>query len=157
MLDAPTLLREARLRVTAPRVAVLTELADHPHADVERIRTLVRSRLGAVSTQAIYDVLKALTDAGLLRRVEPAGQPARYELDPHDNHHHAVCRRCGAVSDIACRSDDVPCMYPEDDRGYLIDQAEVIYWGVCPACRDPVPESATTHTPPQPNTHIRRI
>ncbi|NLT28884.1 MAG: transcriptional repressor, partial [Propionibacterium sp.] len=90
MLDAPTLLREARLRVTAPRVAVLNELAEHPHTDVDEIRALVRRRLGAVSTQAIYDVLKALTDAGLLRRVEPAGRSARYELNTHDNHHHVV-------------------------------------------------------------------
>jgi Fur family transcriptional regulator, stress-responsive regulator len=128
------LLREAQLRVTAPRLAVLAEVAAHPHADAETIRAAVHERLGTVSTQAVYDVLHALTGAGLLRRIEPDGSPGRYELRRGDNHHHAVCRDCGAVADVPCAVGHAPCLTPSEDHGFVIDTAEVIYWGTCPSC-----------------------
>lgn len=128
------LLREARLRVTAPRLAVLAEVAEHPHADAEAIRARVHERLGTVSTQAVYDVLHALTGAGLLRRIEPDGSPGRYELRRGDNHHHAVCRQCGAVADVPCAVGHAPCLTPSENHGFVIDTAEVIYWGTCPSC-----------------------
>ncbi|WP_127126238.1 Fur family transcriptional regulator [Georgenia sp. SYP-B2076] len=133
-LAYPELLRHARLRVTAPRVAVLTEVGAHPHADAESIRAGVHARLGAVSTQAVYDVLHALTTAGLLRRIEPAGSPGRYELARGDNHHHLVCRSCGAVVDVPCAVGEAPCLHASEDHGFVIDTAEVIYWGTCPSC-----------------------
>ncbi|MPV35750.1 Fur family transcriptional regulator [Georgenia subflava] len=128
------LLREAQLRVTAPRLAVLAEVADHPHADAESIRAAVRERLGTVSTQAVYDVLHALTGAGLLRRIEPEGSPGRYELRRGDNHHHLVCRSCGTVADVACAVGQAPCLHASEDHGFVIETAEVIYWGTCPSC-----------------------
>ena len=134
--DAPTALRAASLRVTGPRVAVLEELRDRPHAEVDTIATAVRERLGTVSTQAVYDVLKALTTAGLVRRIEPAGHPTRYETRTGDNHHHVVCRSCGAVGDVDCATGHAPCLIPSSTHGFTIDTAEVIYWGTCPACRD---------------------
>ncbi len=129
------LLRTAQLRVTAPRVAVLTEVRAHPHTDANHIAERVRKRLGAVSTQAVYDVLHALTDAGLVRRIEPAGSPARFEPQTHDNHHHVVCRECGAIADVACHTGAAPCMEPHATDGFVIDEAEVIYWGRCPECQ----------------------
>ncbi|GAA4422488.1 Fur family transcriptional regulator [Georgenia halophila] len=124
-----------QLRVTGPRLAVLAELADHPHADAETIRAGVHERLGTVSTQAVYDVLRALTATGLLRRIEPEGSPGRYELaHEDDNHHHAVCRSCGAVEDVPCAVGHAPCLTPSDDHGFVIETAEVIYWGTCQAC-----------------------
>ncbi|MFD1718091.1 Fur family transcriptional regulator [Georgenia deserti] len=129
------MLRGAQLRVTGPRLAVLAELAEHPHADAEAIRTGVRARLGSVSTQAIYDVLHALTAARLVRRIEPEGSPGRYEIATEDdNHHHAVCRSCGAVVDVPCAVGHAPCLTPSEDPGFVIDTAEVIYWGTCQAC-----------------------
>lgn len=128
-------LRAAGLRVTQARVAVLDVLDGHPHADVESIATEARSRLGSVSTQAVYDVLYALTGAGLLRRIEPAGSPARFELDTGDNHHHTVCRSCSSITDIHCATGQAPCLQPSDDSGYVIDEAEVTFWGVCPDCQ----------------------
>lgn len=128
------LLREAGLRVTAPRLAVLAEVAAAPHADADTVRARVRERLGSVSTQAIYDVLNALTEVGLLRRIEPAGSPGRYELARADNHHHLVCRECGDVVDVACAVGAAPCLHASEDHGFAIDTAEVIYWGTCPSC-----------------------
>ena len=134
--DAPSdLLRHASLRVTAPRVAVLTEVQEHPHADVNLIASRVRERLGAVSTQAVYDVLRALTDAGLVRRIEPAGSPARFETRTGDNHHHVVCRGCGAIADVECAVGASPCLDAKGADGFVIDEAEVFYWGRCPRCR----------------------
>ncbi|KAE8764673.1 Fur family transcriptional regulator [Georgenia thermotolerans] len=130
----PELLRQARLRVTAPRLAVLEEVAAHPHADAETVRAGVLARLGSVSTQAIYDVLGALTTAGILRRIEPEGSPGRYELRRGDNHHHLVCRGCGRVEDVACAVGAAPCLHASEDHGFVIDTAEVIYWGTCPSC-----------------------
>jgi Fur family ferric uptake transcriptional regulator len=128
-------LRAAGLRVTQPRVTVLAALAEHPHADVETIAAAARSRLGALSTQAVYDILRALTDAGLVRRIEPAGHPARFETRVGDNHHHVVCRDCGATADVDCATGFAPCLDPVSAAGFVIDEAEVVYWGRCPNCQ----------------------
>lgn len=136
-VDLPAQLRAAGLRVTAPRVAVLGAVAAHPHSDADEIAVAVRSELGSVSTQAVYDVLKACVGAGLLRRIEPAGSPARYETRIGDNHHHLVCRNCGAVTDIDCVVGAAPCLVPSDDHGFAVDEAEVTFWGLCPDCREP--------------------
>jgi Fur family transcriptional regulator, stress-responsive regulator len=131
------LLRDAMLRVTAPRKAVLSAVYEHPHADTETLLAATRARLGSVSHQAVYDVLRALTDAGLVRRIQPAGSLARYEARVGDNHHHLVCRSCGAVSDVDCARGETPCLTASDDAGFVIDEAEVVYWGICPACQSP--------------------
>lgn len=128
-------LRTAGLRVTAPRVAVLEVLAEHPHADVEKVVAEVRARLGSVSVQAVYDVLRALGDAGMVRRIEPAGSPALYELRVGDNHHHVVCRGCGSTADVDCAVGAAPCLDPAQLHGYVLDEAEVTYWGYCPRCQ----------------------
>jgi len=132
--DAEGTVRGASLRVTRPRVAVLTAVHTHPHADTDTIINVVREDLGEVSTQAVYDVLRALASAGLVRRIEPAGSVARYESRVADNHHHVVCRSCGAVSDVDCAVGHTPCLTASDDHGYSIDEAEVTYWGLCPTC-----------------------
>jgi len=132
--DAEPLLRNAALRVTRPRVAVLAAVHAHPHADTDSIIRIVRGDLGEVSTQAVYDVLRALTVAGLVRRIEPAGSVARYEARVGDNHHHVVCRLCGDIADVDCDVGGAPCLTASDDHGYVIDEAEVVYWGACPAC-----------------------
>jgi Fur family ferric uptake transcriptional regulator len=128
------MLRGVALRVTRPRVAVLSAVHDHPHADTDSIIGIVREGLGGVSHQAVYDVLRALTATGLLRRIEPAGSVARYEARVGDNHHHVVCRSCGAVADVDCAVGEAPCLAASDDHGFTIDEAEVIYWGLCPDC-----------------------
>jgi Fur family ferric uptake transcriptional regulator len=132
--DVELLLRGAALRVTRPRVAVLSAVYDHPHADTDSIIGVVRADLGEVSSQAVYDVLRALTSAGLVRRIEPSGSVARYESRVGDNHHHVVCRSCGLIADVDCAVDETPCLIASDDHGFVIDEAEVTYWGVCPAC-----------------------
>jgi Fur family ferric uptake transcriptional regulator len=129
------MLRAASLRVTGPRVAVLAEVYEHPHADVDMIAGGVRSRIGNVSTQAVYDVLRALSRAGLVRRMEPAGSPARFEPRQGDNHHHAVCRSCGEIGDVECAVGHAPCLEPGNAGGFVIDEAEVVYWGLCPSCQ----------------------
>jgi Fe2+ or Zn2+ uptake regulation protein len=128
------MLREVALRVTRPRVAVLSAVHDHPHADTDSIIGVVREDLGKVSHQAIYDVLRALTAAGLLRRIEPPGSVARYEARVGDNHHHVVCRSCGVIADVDCAVGTAPCLTASDDHGFAIDEAEVIYRGLCPDC-----------------------
>jgi Fur family ferric uptake transcriptional regulator len=128
------MLREAALRVTRPRLAVLTAVHAHPHADTDSIIGAVRRELPTVSHQAVYDVLRALTGAGLVRRIQPSGSVARYESRVGDNHHHVVCRSCGTIADVDCAVGETPCLTASDDRGFSIDEAEVIYWGVCPAC-----------------------
>jgi Fur family transcriptional regulator, stress-responsive regulator len=115
-------------------VAVLTAVYQHPHADTDSIIGAVRDDAVDVSTQAVYDVLRALTAAGLVRRIEPAGSVPRYESRVADNHHHVVCRSCGAIADVDCAVDDTPCLTASDDHGFVIDEAEVTYWGLCPAC-----------------------
>jgi Fur family ferric uptake transcriptional regulator len=128
-------LRAAGLRATAPRVAVLAEVAAGRHLTVEQIGTAARRRLGAISTQAVYDALGALSGMGLVRQIEPAGSPTRYETRVGDNHHHVVCRSCGAIADIDCAIGDQPCLSPSDAEGFVIDEAEVTFWGTCPSCQ----------------------
>jgi len=120
--------------VTRPRVAVLSAVHDHPHVDTDSIIGVVREDLGEVSRQAVYDVLRALTAAGLVRRIQPKDSVARYESRVGDNHHHVVCRSCGAIADVDCAVGTRPCLTAADDSGYEIDEAEVIYWGRCPEC-----------------------
>ena len=136
------LLRQADLRVTRQRTAVLAAVYDHPHADTDTIIDVVRHDLGDVSHQAVYDVLKALTGAQLLRRIQPAGSVARYESRVADNHHHVVCRSCGAVADVDCAVGAAPCLTASDTNGFTIDEAEVVYWGHCPDCSTTSPENA---------------
>jgi Fur family transcriptional regulator, stress-responsive regulator len=128
------MLRGATLRVTRPRVAVLSAVHDHPHADTDSIIGVVREELGEVSHQAVYDVLRALTAAGLVRCIEPPGSVARYEARVGDNHHHIVCRSCGAIADVDCTVGEAPCLTASDDHGFAIDEAEVVYRGRCPEC-----------------------
>jgi Fur family transcriptional regulator, stress-responsive regulator len=130
-------LRGAQLRVTRPRLAVLTAVRDHPHADTDSILGVVRRDYGDVSHQAVYDVLRALTETGLVRRFQPTGSLARYEAQAGDNHHHVVCRSCGAIADVECAVGPAPCLTAVDDAGFAIDEAEVIYWGRCPQCLSP--------------------
>ena len=132
--DVEDLLRTASLRVTRPRVAVLAAVHEHPHADTDSIIGAVRQDLGEVSHQAVYDVLRALTAAGLVRRIQPSGSVARYESRVADNHHHVVCRSCGVIADVDCAVGDTPCLTAADDHGFSIDEAEVVYWGLCPTC-----------------------
>ncbi|TQM62271.1 Fur family transcriptional regulator [Humibacillus xanthopallidus] len=132
--DIEVALRRSGLRVTRPRVAVLTVLGDHPHTDTDTIIRRVREVAGDVSHQAVYDVLRALTDAGLVRRIQPTGSVARYEVRVGDNHHHVVCRSCGVIADVDCAVGEAPCLDASDGHGFLIDQAEVTYWGLCPPC-----------------------
>jgi Fur family ferric uptake transcriptional regulator len=127
-------LRGAGLRVTAARVALLEIVRAGDHLGVEAIASGVRDRIGHISLQAVYDALHALTGAGLLRRIEPAGGQPRFERRVGDNHHHIVCRSCGAVADVDCAVGEAPCLTPSDERGFSIDEAEVIYWGLCPDC-----------------------
>ena len=134
------LLRGVSLHVTRPRLAVLAAVYEHPHADTDSLIAAVRNDLGAVSRQAVYDVLRALSDAQLVRRIEPPGSVARYESRVGDNHHHVVCRLCGVIADVDCAVGDAPCLTASDDHGFAIDEAEVVYWGLCPDCSTPVPE-----------------
>ncbi|HET7277262.1 MAG TPA: Fur family transcriptional regulator [Dermatophilaceae bacterium] len=132
--DFERMLRGAPMRVTRPRLAVLAAVHAHPHADTDSIIGAVRRELPAVSHQAVYDVLRALTAAGLVRRIQPPGSVARYESRVGDNHHHVVCRSCGAIADIDCAVGAAPCLTADNDQGFSIDEAEVTYWGVCPQC-----------------------
>lgn len=128
-------LRSAGLRVTRPRLTVLEVLAEGGHLEVDEIATKVRQRLDSVSTQAVYDVLGALSRAGLARRIEPAGSPALYEARTGDNHHHVVCRSCGVIADIDCTVGEAPCLDPNTAHGFEVDEAEVTFWGLCPSCQ----------------------
>jgi Fe2+ or Zn2+ uptake regulation protein len=132
--DDRSALRGASLRVTRPRLAVLAALRQHPHADTDEVIRHVRAELGTVSHQAVYDVLRALTEAGLLRRIQTVGSAARYEPRIGDNHHHVVCRSCGAIADVDCAVGHAPCLTASDDHGFTVDEAEVVYWGTCPDC-----------------------
>jgi Fur family ferric uptake transcriptional regulator len=142
------ILRQAQLRVTRPRIAVLSAVHEHPHADTNSIIEAVRRQLGEVSHQAVYDVLQALTSAGLVRKIQPSGSVARYESRVADNHHHIVCRSCGAVADVDCSVGFAPCLTPSEAHGYAIDEAEVIYWGLCPSCATAPASSSATPTAP---------
>jgi Fur family transcriptional regulator, stress-responsive regulator len=137
--EAPTdparLLSERGVRVTAQRLAVLRAVSSRPHATADDIEELVRSDIGAISRQSVYDALGTLTDEGLIRRIQPARSPARYEDRVDDNHHHLVCRSCGTTVDVECAVGQAPCLHAADDHGFTIDEAEVVYWGQCPTCR----------------------
>ncbi len=134
--DLTRLLREAGLRVTRPRLEVLAAVHDHPHADTTTLLRAVREPLPAVSHQAVYDSLHTLTDAGLVRAIQPAGSVTRSEARVGDNHHHVVCRGCGAVADVDCAVGEAPCLEPSGPAGFDVDEAEVVFWGTCPGCRD---------------------
>ena len=136
-LTAAEELRGAGLRVTAVRVALLEAVRHGDHLGVEALAAGVRQRVGHVSLQAVYEALNALAATGLVRRIQPAGSPARFEGRIGDNHHHVICRACGAVADVDCAVGDAPCLTASDDHGFEIDEAEVIYWGLCPACSSP--------------------
>ena len=143
--DLASVVRSAGLRVTRPRVAVLAAVREHPHATTDSIITVVRRDLPRVSSQAVYGILGALSDSGLVQRIQPRGSVARYEARTGDNHHHVVCRSCGAIADVDCAVGEAPCLTASDDGGYTIDEAEVIYWGRCPTC------SARLTDPPFPD------
>ena len=135
MSTGEELLREHGLRVTRPRLTVLDVLTQGGHLEVDEIARKVRERIESVSTQAVYDVLAALSRAGLARRIEPAGGPARFEARVGDNHHHIVCRSCGAIEDVDCEVGERPCLEPSTGHGFEVDEAEVTFWGLCPACQ----------------------
>ena len=133
-VDPETLLRSHGMPVTAQRLAVLRAVSAAPHSTADDIDKVVRAELGAISRQAVYDALGALTERGVLRRIQPAGSPARYEDRVGDNHHHLICRACNQTVDVDCAVGETPCLTAADDSGYEIDEAEVIYWGRCPTC-----------------------
>jgi len=133
-VDTDAVLRRHGLQVTAQRLAVLRSVSDRPHSTADDIHNVVRAEIGAISRQAVYDALAALTDKGILRRIEPAWSPARYEDRVGDNHHHLICRTCSRMVDVDCAVGDTPCLTAADDSGYEIDEAEVVYWGRCPSC-----------------------
>ncbi len=142
--DPATLLREHGLQVTAQRLAVLRAVANHPHGTADDIEAVVRDAIGTISRQAVYDALGTLTEKGLIRRIQPARSPARYEDRVDDNHHHLVCRTCGRTVDIDCAVGYRPCLEADADHGFTIDEAEVIYWGSCPACQEAAVAAAST-------------
>lgn len=137
MADAAHLLRERGVHVTAQRLAVLRAVSRRPHGTADEIEEAVRAEIGCVSRQAVYDALGTLTDRGLIRRIQPARSPARYEDRVDDNHHHLVCRSCGVTVDVDCAVGSAPCLQAAGDQGFRIDQAEIIFWGVCPTCQRP--------------------
>ncbi len=132
--DTADSLRQHGLHVTAQRLAVLRAVAEHSHSTADEVAAVVRTDIGAISRQAVYDALTALVEAGLLRRIQPAGSPARFETRTGDNHHHLICRRCGRTVDVDCAVGHAPCLTPADSAGFRVDEAEVVYWGICPSC-----------------------
>jgi len=146
--EAADLLRRHGVQVTAQRLAVVAAVSDRPHATADDVARAVRAEIGVISRQAVYDALAILADKGLIRRIQPAGSPARYEDRTGDNHHHLICRSCGRTVDIDCAVGAAPCLTPADDAGYEIDEAEVIYWGRCPECnaRTPIRSPAESET-----------
>lgn len=138
MISNPAqLLREKQVHVTAQRLAVLQAVSEQPHCTAEEVAESVRSHIGTISRQAVYDALGMLSEKGIIRRIQPAGSPARYEDRVGDNHHHLICRTCGKTVDVDCATGDTPCLTACDDAGYVVDEAEVIYWGTCPRCQTP--------------------
>ncbi len=150
--DLERALRTAGLRVTQPRLAVLDAVRAEPHLDTKALIRATRDRLGAVSHQAVYDVLRALVDTGLVRRIQPEGSDARYEARVGDNHHHLVCRDCGAIADVDCTTGAAPCLTPSADAGFVIDEAEVLFWGRCPSCAAGRPPAPSPRTAQEGNT-----
>lgn len=133
--DPADLLRERGYRVTGQRLAVMRAVMGQPHLTADAVAETVRAELGSISLQAVYDVLSVLADVGLIRRIQPAGSPARFEARVSDNHHHVICRNCGRTADVDCAVGSAPCLTAVDDKGYEIDEAEVIYWGRCADCQ----------------------
>ncbi|MEV7813443.1 MULTISPECIES: Fur family transcriptional regulator [Streptomyces] len=146
--DPAARLRDASLRVTAQRTAVLQVLEHHPHSDAGFVARTVREGIGTVSLQAVYDVLAALSEVGIVRKFQPAGSPALFELRTGDNHHHVVCRTCGAVADTDCAVGGQPCLTPTATDGFVVQEAEVVFWGVCLSCADSVEPQRDPNTPP---------
>jgi Fur family transcriptional regulator, stress-responsive regulator len=142
--DPAELLRERGYRVTAQRLAVLRAVSAEPHLTADNVADTVRAEMGTISLQAVYDVLNVLVDAGLVRRIQPAGSAARFEARVSDNHHHVICRVCGRTADVDCAVGSAPCLTAVDDMGYLIDEAEVIYWGTCTGCQSQTVTSGRT-------------
>ena len=132
--DPAELLRQGGYRVTGQRLAVLRAVSTEPHVTADAVAEAVRAEMGAISVQAVYDALGVLVDVGLVRRIQPAGSPARFEARVSDNHHHVICRSCGRTDDVDCAVGEAPCLTASDDHGFSIDEAEVIYWGLCPDC-----------------------
>ena len=137
MSGAADLLRSHGVQVTAQRLAVLAAVSERPHATADEVAEAVRAEIGAISRQAVYDALGLLAEKGLLRRIQPPGSPARFEDRVGDNHHHLICRICGRTVDVDCAVGDTPCLTASDDRGFEIDEAEVVYWGLCSTCSTP--------------------
>lgn len=135
MTDHSELLRENGLAVTAQRLAVLRVVSAHPHGTADAVAEVVRRDIGAISRQAVYDALGTLSEKGIIRRIQPAGSPARYEGRVGDNHHHLICRNCGKMLDVDCAVGETPCLRASEDHGFQIDEAEVLYWGICPECQ----------------------
>jgi Fur family transcriptional regulator, stress-responsive regulator len=133
-VDSADLLRERGLRVTAQRLAVLRAVSAEPHVTADAVAETVRAEIGSISLQAVYDALSALVDVDMVRRIQPAGSPARFEARVGDNHHHVICRICGRMADVDCAVGSAPCLRAADDKGYEIDEAEIVYWGRCPEC-----------------------
>lgn len=133
-VDSADLLRERGLRVTAQRLAVLRAVSAEPHVTADAVAETVRAEIGSVSLQAVYDALSALVDVDMVRRIQPAGSPARFEARVGDSHHHVICRICGRMADVDCAVGSAPCLRAADDKGYEIDEAEIVYWGRCPEC-----------------------
>lgn len=140
--DPAAFLRQRGYRVTGQRLAVLRAVTREPHVTADAVAETVRAEMGAISLQAVYDVLGVLVDVGLVRRIQPAGSPARFEARVSDNHHHVICRSCGRTADVDCAVGFAPCLTAVDDKGYEIDEAEVIYWGRCPQCQSRAPAPA---------------
>jgi Fur family transcriptional regulator, stress-responsive regulator len=141
------LLRDRGIQVTAQRLAVLRAVSAEPHVTADRVADVVRAEIGAISLQSVYDALAVLVANGLLRRIQPAGSPARFEDRVGDNHHHLICRICGRVVDVDCAVGDAPCLAASDDNGYQIDEAEIAYWGRCPDCQTPPPAPSPSEPP----------
>lgn len=137
-MDAAAQLRDQGLQVTAQRLAVMEAVATHPHSTADDVLAIVRDRIGSISKQSVYDTLTALSEREVLRRIQPAGFRARYEDRTGDNHHHLICRSCSAMFDIDCAVGDTPCLTAAEDHGFEIDEAEVVYWGRCPACQSSI-------------------
>jgi Fe2+ or Zn2+ uptake regulation protein len=144
--DPASVLRSRGVQVTAQRLAVLRAVSEHPHATADGIAADVRAHIGTISRQSVYDALALLTEVGLVRRIQPVGSPARFEDRVDDNHHHIICRDCGSLVDVDCAVGAAPCLTPKDDFGYQIDEAEVAYWGRCPACQTAAAQRSSTNT-----------
>lgn len=144
MSNPAQFLREHGVQVTAQRLAVLRAVSDRPHSTADAIAEDVRTEIGAISRQGVYDALGILAEKGLIRRIQPAGSPARYENRVGDNHHHLICRVCGRMEDVDCAVGETPCLRAADDSGYVIDEAEVIFWGTCPDCRAAARDAGTS-------------